>query len=74
MDAVVIERHMAVAVLRLNRPETMNALQADVKAVLEPTIPALVADDSVRAIVITGSGRAFSAGGDVRSKIGRAHV
>jgi len=67
MDAVVIERHKAVAVLRLNRPETMNALQADVKAVLEPTIPALVADDSVRAIVITGSGRAFSAGGDVRS-------
>lgn len=65
--AVVIERQDAVAILRLSRPDTRNALDGEVKAALELHVPALIDDPAVRCLVITGSGRAFCAGGDIRS-------
>jgi 2-(1,2-epoxy-1,2-dihydrophenyl)acetyl-CoA isomerase len=56
-----------VATIRLNDPDTMNALSVPVAAELERTIAELSEDDSVRALVLTGTGRAFCAGGDVQS-------
>ena len=56
-----------VAILRLDDPETMNALSPAVKAGFKAHVPAILADDSVRCIVITGTGKAFCAGGDIRS-------
>jgi 2-(1,2-epoxy-1,2-dihydrophenyl)acetyl-CoA isomerase len=67
MDAVNLERQGGIAVLRLDDPETLNALSPKVKAGMEKHVPRLVGDDSVRCIVITGTGRAFCAGGDIRS-------
>lgn len=67
VDAVVIERRGAVAVIRLNQPETMNAISPEVKAGLGAGVPALVDDPAVRCIVITGTGNAFCAGGDLRN-------
>ena len=66
-EAVKVERHGAVAVLRLDDPSAMNALSPAVKAGMEANVPRLVADAAVRAIVITGTGKAFCAGGDIRA-------
>ena len=66
-EAVKVERHGAVAVLRLDDPKAMNALSPAVKAGMETNVPKLVTDTEVRAIVITGTGKAFCAGGDIRA-------
>lgn len=65
--AVELERHGSVAVLRLNDPSAMNALSPAVKKGMETNVSLVLADASVRAIVITGAGKAFCAGGDIRS-------
>jgi enoyl-CoA hydratase/carnithine racemase len=54
-----------VVLLRLNRPEQLNALSLPMRATLAGHINALDADESVRAIVITGDDRAFAAGADL---------
>jgi len=66
-EAVKVERHGAVAILRLDDPRAMNALSPAVKAGMEANVPKLVADSGVRAILITGTGKAFCAGGDIRA-------
>ncbi len=60
-----------VATIRLNRPERLNALTFDSYAELRDTFRALAAQDSVRSVLITGTGRAFCSGGDVKDIIGR---
>lgn len=65
--AVKLERHGAVAVLRLDDPAALNALSPAVKAGMQENVPKVLTDPSVRAIVITGTGKAFCAGGDIRA-------
>ena len=60
-----------VATLRLDRPERLNALTFDSYRELTETFAALGQRDSVRSVVITGTGKAFCSGGDVRDIIGR---
>ena len=59
-----------VATLRLDRPQAMNALTFDVYRELTDTLRALSDRTDVRAVVLTGTGRAFCTGGDVREIIG----
>jgi enoyl-CoA hydratase/carnithine racemase len=59
-----------VATLTLNRPERLNALTFEVYAELRDIFPALDQDPDVRAVVLTGAGRAFCSGGDVEDIIG----
>jgi enoyl-CoA hydratase/carnithine racemase len=59
-----------VATLRLDRPQAMNALTFDVYRELTDTLRALSDHTDVRAVVLTGTGRAFCTGGDVREIIG----
>lgn len=54
-----------VALLRINRPEVLNALSMSVREVLAEIVTRLDADSAVRAIVITGDERAFAAGADL---------
>ena len=61
----------SVATITLNRPERLNALTFDVYDELRNTFYALDTEEGVRAIVITGAGRAFCSGGDVEDIIGR---
>jgi len=59
------ERRGAVALLTLDRPDKLNAINAAMIAALDAAMDAAEADDAVRAIVVAGAGRAFSAGFDL---------
>lgn len=61
-----------VAILTMNRPEARNALSQPMLAALNEALPRLAADPTVGAVVITGAGGAFCAGGDVRAMNERA--
>lgn len=63
-----------VAVLRLNRPENLNSWNQQMRSELRDAVGSLVADDALRVAVITGTGRAFSAGEDVRGMKSLAEI
>ena len=54
-----------IALLVMNRPDRMNALNNELATALNGTLTRIAADDSVRVVVLTGAGRAFCAGGDL---------
>jgi len=68
----VLERHGARATIRLNRPKHLNRLQADDLDVLLKLFTEVEADPALRVLVLTGTGRAFSAGYDLNSVAERA--
>ena len=61
----------AITVLTLNRPAARNSLSEALLQALEAELTAIAADDSVRAVVITGNGPAFSAGHDLKELTAR---
>lgn len=65
-DTLLVDRTDAVVTLTLNRPDAMNALDAELKEALRDTLVSLETDRSCRAIVLTGAGRAFCVGQDLR--------
>src|SRR5256886_16906042 len=56
-----------VAVLTLNRPDRLNAMSPSMLDALLEALPRLAADPEVGVVVLTGAGRAFCAGGDVKA-------
>lgn len=66
-DAVLSADHGPVRVLTLNRPERRNALNREDRLALLTALDGAEADPSCRAVVLTGAGGVFSAGGDIRS-------
>jgi enoyl-CoA hydratase len=54
-----------IAVITLNRPEVLNALNTEVLQELDSALEEIRKDDKIKAVVITGAGRAFSAGADL---------
>jgi enoyl-CoA hydratase/carnithine racemase len=62
---VLLERHGGVAIITFNRPEALNAFSEEMAHALEPILDDLAADETVRAAIVTGAGKAFSAGGDL---------
>jgi 2-(1,2-epoxy-1,2-dihydrophenyl)acetyl-CoA isomerase len=61
---VLYDRHDSIVTLTLNRPETLNAMNEAMMGELERRLIQVTADATVRAVVLTGMGRAFSSGGD----------
>ncbi len=66
-DSILLAREGSVATLTLNRPDSLNALDLPMMDALVDNATTLAADDSVRCIVIRGSGKHFMAGGDIRT-------
>jgi len=64
---ILTERIDSTFVIRLNRPERRNAFDLEVRAALAEAVFAARDDDAVRAVVLTGEGGAFCAGGDLKS-------
>lgn len=65
-DALLFDRHGGVATLTLNRPQARNALTSAMFLDLERILLEIAADDAVRVVVLTGAGRGFSAGADLK--------
>lgn len=65
-DTVLYTLDGAIATITLNRPEARNALNAEMKAALLAAARQAAADRQVRAVIVTGSGRGFCAGQDLR--------
>jgi len=65
MEKVIYERRGPIAVLTLNRPDKLNAIDAQMVVELGECLDKAEADDLVRAVVLCGAGRAFSAGFDL---------
>jgi len=71
---VLVERLGRVAVIRLNRPESLNAMTGEMGDAFAYAVDALSTEtDEVGAVVVTGAGGAFSAGGDMKFLDARAH-
>lgn len=65
-DHLVENQQDGITTLTLNRPEARNAMSPEMMTALADALPRLAADRSVRAVVLTGAGGAFCAGGDVK--------
>jgi enoyl-CoA hydratase len=64
-EELLVEARGAIRIVTLNRPDALNATNAALHGALARVWPELDADDDVAAIVVTGAGSAFSAGGDL---------
>lgn len=64
---VQIDRDDEIVILRLNRPDRLNAFTHEMGEEIKAALAVTDADDSVRAVVITGNGRAFCAGADLEA-------
>ncbi len=73
-QTLIVEAHEAVILIRLNRPEALNALNAQLMDELAGALDAAEADAGVRAIVITGSDRAFAAGADIKEMAPKSYA
>jgi len=67
METLLYTCEDGVATIVLNRPDARNALGATMVAELDTLLSQITRDDTVRAVILTGAGGAFCAGGDVRS-------
>ena len=65
-NTVIVTREPPIAVVQLNRPEVLNALNEGVLDELVRALTALDDDDAIRCIVLTGSEKAFAAGADIK--------
>ncbi len=61
----ILEKKDHVAVLKLNRPEKMNAINDEMRESLPHILQEIQADDNIRAVILTGEGRGFCSGEDV---------
>jgi 2-(1,2-epoxy-1,2-dihydrophenyl)acetyl-CoA isomerase len=64
-ELILTARRNGVATLTLNRPDRLNALNAELGVALSHTLERVAEDPEIRVVVITGAGRAFCAGGDL---------
>jgi 2-(1,2-epoxy-1,2-dihydrophenyl)acetyl-CoA isomerase len=71
-ETVQVHRRAGAATIVLNRPEALNALNADLTRDLAAAVAEVATDDDVRAVCLTGAGRAFSSGADLKDLTGRA--
>ncbi len=69
-DTVLFSTDGAVATITLNRPESLNAMNPEMLDTMFKVAQQAADDPAIRCVVITGNGRAFSAGGDVKAMAG----
>ena len=65
-ENIIYERKGQIAYLTLNRPEKLNALNAELMWEFREAMAVVSEDTEVRALIITGAGRAFSSGIDIQ--------
>jgi len=73
-NTVQVETHGRVGLIRLHRPQALNALNAELAGELNTAINAFDADPAIGCIVITGSEKAFAAGADIKEMAGKSYM
>ena len=73
-ETLIVEIEDYVSLIRLNRPDAMNALNSTLMRELAAAVTAAEANDRVRCIVITGSEKAFAAGADVKEMAEKTYI
>ena len=71
---ILVAREGAVALVTLNRPKALNALNSELLRELMGALESFDTDDSVRAVVLTGSERAFAAGADIKEMASKSYM
>ncbi len=72
---IIVERKDGVAIITMNRPKVLNALNSALQNEVIDAVTLLDQDDDIRVLVITGAGeRAFSAGGDIHEQVATADL
>ena len=66
LETIIFEKDEGIAVITFNRPEAMNALNNQTRAEFGRVISAVSADAEVKVVILTGSGKAFVAGSDIK--------
>jgi enoyl-CoA hydratase len=74
LQTLILEIDGAVALVRLNRPSALNALNQVLLGELVEVLDQLEADDAVRCVVLTGSDRAFAAGADIKEMSDKSYA
>jgi enoyl-CoA hydratase/carnithine racemase len=67
-ETILVEEEDGVGIITLNRPDKLNAMNRLLSRELHEAVQGFEADDSIGCIVLTGAGRAFSAGGDIHEQ------
>jgi 2-(1,2-epoxy-1,2-dihydrophenyl)acetyl-CoA isomerase len=65
-DSILTQQHGNILEIALNRPEVYNALNLDVMQALADALSAAAADHSIKGVLLTGKGKAFCSGGDLK--------
>ncbi len=73
-ETIILEVEDHVAVITLNRPESLNALNAKLLSELMEALREVEANEKVRVVVLTGSEKAFAAGADIKEMAGKTFV
>jgi enoyl-CoA hydratase len=71
---ILVKKEGAVGVVTLNRPKALNALNAELLEELAAALEEFDADPAIRAIVVTGSDRAFAAGADIKEMAAKSYM
>ncbi|MFQ5826789.1 MAG: enoyl-CoA hydratase/isomerase family protein [Dehalococcoidia bacterium] len=69
--SIIVEKADKVITLTLNRPQALNAIDHTLHLELEDIFEDVAGDEEVNAVILTGSGRTFSAGGDIKGMVDR---
>jgi enoyl-CoA hydratase/carnithine racemase len=72
-QTLIVEQDEGVALIRLNRPEALNALNSTLLSELAQVVRQCEADDQIRCLVITGSEKAFAAGADIKEMSSKSY-
>jgi len=73
-ETIIVETRGRVGLIRMNRPQALNALSAALKAELFAAAAAFEADPAIACIVITGTDKAFAAGADIKEMADRTYA
>src|SRR5215470_15639709 len=71
---LIVETKGRVGIIRLNRPQALNALNAALMSELSAAIGSFDADVGIGCVVITGSDKAFAAGADIKEMMGKSYM
>jgi enoyl-CoA hydratase len=71
---ILVETHDSVGLIRLNRPDALNALNSELIAELNEALDGFEADDAIGCIVLTGSEKAFAAGADIKEMQSKSYM